>query len=331
MILQIAILAIGLVLLIKGADMLIESACRLACMAGISQFIVGLTIVAFGTSAPETAVGIFSALDGTNLVSLGDVVGSDIANILLILGITALIRPTLVEHSILTKDVPFSFVVQIFLAGIVLAFSGIPFWGGIALLGGFVLFLYYVYRRAREGIIEVEHAVAEVVDDAIHHKKPEEYTEHERRSHVIFKAIVVLLLSLAAIVFGANLVVTSAETIAKMIGVSEVIIGLTMVAVGTSLPELVTCVIAALKNDSDLAVGNIIGSNIYNILLVLGISATIHPIVTDTSMVVDLLFMLGATLLLFFLCLRRGIISRFYGLILLAAYGIFLYFEVAVH
>lgn len=244
----------GAALLVKGADMLVNGGEGIALKSGVSALVVGLTVVAFGTSAPELAVSLTAALRGSGDVSFGNVVGSNIANIALILGMTALIRPVVVNRSLIRRELPF----LIFISVITCVIGYRMQVGRFTALGLLVLFAYYLFTCFKSPPSETE------VDD-----------ETARKSYGIL--FLLAGVGVAGLGFGGMFFVDGAREIALKFGVSEAIIGLTVVALGTSLPELVTSIVAALRNQADISVGNIVGSNIFNILLVIGASASIRP------------------------------------------------------
>ncbi|MDD4756053.1 MAG: calcium/sodium antiporter [Prolixibacteraceae bacterium] len=283
MALQIFLLALGFVLLIKGSDWLVGGASALARKFNISDLSIGLTIVAFGTSAPELVVNTFAAFQGHHDIVLGNVIGSNIFNIYVILGIAGIITPLVIQSSTVSKEIPFSF-----LAIIIMYILGNDFFtssaGIISRLDGFILlilfclFLYYVYKQLRVNVN---------VQDK----------EHINLSSL--KIIILIISGLAGLIAGGRLIVVNAVQIAQAIGVSEKVIALTIVAAGTSLPELATSVVAALKKNNDIAVGNIIGSNIFNIFLILGASSVIKPVGYDKIFNIDLYFLSVGTIVLF--------------------------------
>ena len=307
------LLIVGFGVLIKSADILIDSASKLAQLFAIPSFIVGFSVVAFGTSAPELAIGIFSGIKHNNLITLGDVLGSCIANIALIIGICAIIRPITIEKSILYKEIPISFCVQ-FLLLIMLTIGGVlSKIDAIILILLFILFLFYIYNRSKN-----------TTDVLI--KNEIEIKEDSETSKI--KLVALLVISIIGIILGGNLIVNSSTTIAHMFGLSDVLIGVTVVAIGTSLPELVTSIVAAIKRQSDIAIGNIIGSNIFNILLVLGVSSFIYSIPKTEGINVDIFVMLFVTLVAFLVSLRRKEISKLSGILLLTLYVLYMTYKV---
>lgn len=283
MILQILFLIGGLLLLIKGADWLVEGASTFARKKKISDLAIGLTIVAFGTSAPELVVNVIASFEGHEDIVFGNIIGSNNFNLLVILGVAGLIAPLMVQSSTVWKEIPISLLAALILY--VLAnnflFSGesvLSRGDGIILLVFFLAFLFYVYKQLSSVPQDVE--------------RPESNMSNK-------KILAYVVFGLVGLVVGGRFVVNSAMEMAADLGVSEKIIGLTIVAAGTSLPELATSVVAALKKNNDIAVGNIIGSNIFNIFFILGISAVVNPIRFDTVFNTDLYLLFGGTIFLF--------------------------------
>jgi len=278
------LLAIGFVLLVKGADLLVDGSVSLAKRWGISELVIGLTVVAFGTSAPELFVNVMSSIKGTSGITVGNIIGSNIANLALVLGAAGLLRPMLLQRSLLTKDIPISLLgagAIYFLArsaGDSLVLNTVS--GGL-LIAGFVGFLYLVWRDIITG--RGSSMLDEIADT---------------KQLSIPRALSYALGGFVGLALGGQLVVDSAVTIAMRFGVSEAFIGLSIIALGTSLPELVTSIVAALKNRIGLAIGNAVGSNIFNIFWVLGISALINPITYDRSLLLDLGVLTGITVLI---------------------------------
>lgn len=310
MILQVFLLIIGFLLLIKGADYFVEGASKIAERFNIPQIVIGLTIVAFGTSAPEAAISITSALKGNAGITIGNVVGSNIMNILLIIGITALVLPLKIQKNTLKFELPFVIVVTAVLLLLGSLGGSISFVDGVILWALFLCFLGYLFRLAKQG---------ESVTDEI--------AELEE-GDTLFKLILITLGGLAAIVIGSDITIDSATELARIFGLSESFIGLTIVAFGTSLPELITCITAALKGKDDIAIGNIIGSNIFNILFVVGTTGLITPVAFASSFIFDTAIAVAAAVILFLCVLRKKVVSRFSGGLMLAcyiAYFVYLY------
>lgn len=303
-------LAGGLIFLFIGAEGLIRGASALALRVGITPLVVGLTVVAFGTSTPELVVSLKAALIGNSSISLGNVVGSNIANIALILGIAALIRPLDVHANVIRREIPIMIVLSILL--IILLIDGeLSLIDGIIFVAGIITYTIVNISMARkEKNAEVEN----------------EFKEGLKTKLGVPVSIVFVVGGLGLMILGANLFVTSAISIAKAIGVSDAIIGLTIVAVGTSLPELITSIVAAYKNESDIAIGNVVGSNIFNILGILGITALVIPLSSEGISYIDFGVMLITALILLPLSKTGFRISRLEGLFLLTGYLVYIYY-----
>lgn len=304
----------GIILLIKGADYLVDGSSSLAKKFKVPTIVIGLTIVAFGTSMPELVVNIASAIRNSGDIAFGNIVGSNIVNILLILGISGIIGSLKVQSSTVWKEIPFSLLAVIVLVVFAnahvldkLNFNSILKFEGIVLVLFFIIFLYYVFGLVRKNKLKLD-------DKKIEIKK---YS-----GGIIFLMIIG---GLIALYFGGKWTVDGAILIARAFGLSEYFIGLTIVAVGTSLPELVTSIVAAIKKQNDLAVGNIVGSNIFNIFWILGLTAIINPIVIPVSANIDLLVLLVATVLLFvFMFLgKRHELDRWQGIMFVIMYVVY--------
>jgi cation:H+ antiporter len=282
MLISILLLCLGFAALIIGANWLVGGASSLAKRLGISELVIGLTIVAFGTSAPELVVNILASKNGLDDVILGNVVGSNIFNLLLILGVSGIILPIVVQHKTVWREIPislFAIVILLFMANFLPSGNSLIIGRleGVFLLIFFVAFLIYIFKNMSA--------------------EPESVVNTGQKSLAI--SIVLLVSGLAGLIMGGSLVVNKSIEIATSMGMSEKLIGLTIVSIGTSLPELATSVVAAFKKNSDLAIGNVIGSNIFNILLILGICATMNPITYNNTMNTDLFIMSTFTFLLF--------------------------------
>ena len=308
MFLKVFLLLAGFALLIKGADFLVLGSSALARRFKISELIIGLTIVAFGTSTPELIVSIVAAAKGLNDVAIGNVVGSNIFNLLFILGISALILPLTVQRSTIIKEIPYSIVAAILL--LILAndhlytekrANVITFIDGIILFAFFLFFMYYIFRNMKNDNPDI------AVD-----KKP----------YGIWKILLLIIGGLAGLVLGGRISVINAVAIAHELGISERIIGLTIIAAGTSLPELATSAVAAYRRNSDIAVGNVVGSNIFNILFVLSASAFVNPLPYKLSFNTDITVLIGATMLLLFFTYtgKKAVIDRREGFLLMLGY-----------
>lgn len=302
-ILQLILLVVGFVMLVKGADWFVEGASKLAERFGIPQLVIGLTIVAMGTSLPEAAVSTSAALKGSAEITIGNVVGSNIMNILLILGITSVISPLAVQLSTIKYEIPMVIGASVLLAGLGLYDKNVGRVDGIILLLGMALYLFYLFRMAKKG------------------QTAEENGEKTEKKNSILKLLLLILLGGGMIVLGSDITVDAATELARIFGMDERIIGLTIVAFGTSLPELVTSATAAIKGKADIAVGNIVGSNIFNLLFVVGIAATITPVVYAESFVVDTIICIGSAVLLWLCVLRTKKLQRHSGAILLICYA----------
>ena len=311
-----ALFIIGFFLLIKGADLLVDGASSIAKKLKISSIVIGLTIVAFGTSAPEFIVNIFASAQGNSEIAIGNILGSNIANILLILGISAIIYPISAKKNTALKEIPLSL-----LAAVVLGlmandmiidgtnFSGITRIDGFILLSFFIIFLYYTF-----GITKLN---KDIVEEKI---KVFSYS----------KAIIFIILGLTGLVIGGKWIVDGAVKIAEFFNISQSLIGLTIVAIGTSLPELATSAIAAYKKQSDIAIGNVVGSNIFNIFWILGISAIIHPLPFNTNSNGDIAMTILASIVLFVVMFigKRRIIERWQGIFMVMTYAGYIVFLV---
>jgi len=305
-------LALGFVLLIKGADLLVEGASSLAKKLGISTLVIGLTIVAFGTSAPELIVNLFASFQGNPDIAIGNILGSNIANILLILGISAVIFPLAVKRGTVWKEIPLcllAIVVTAFMANDALIdggkFSGLTRIDGLVLISFFIIFLYYTFGISKSGEGDTGVVIKE-------------------RS--LFKAGAMVAVGLVALTIGGKWIVDSAVNIATSLGVSQAILGLTVVAVGTSLPELATSAVAAYKKNADIAIGNIVGSNIFNVFWILGISAVISPLPFSAMLMRDVAVTIAATFLLFIFMFigKKHILERWQGVCFILAYIIYI-------
>lgn len=303
LLIELVTLVIGFVMLVKGADWFVEGAANIADRFGIPQLVIGLTIVAMGTSAPEAAVSISAALKGSAEITIGNVLGSNILNVLLILGLTAVICTVGVQRSTVRYEIPFVIFVSILLMALGLRDNVISRWEGGILWGFMIVYLLYLLRMARKGVA-VE-------------------AEAEEAPKSMPRLLFLVVIGIALIVWGSDVAVDAATEIAHIFNLSERIIGLTIVALGTSLPELVTSVTAALKGKSEIAVGNIVGSNLFNILFVVGTTAIITPVVYSASFLLDSIVTVGAVVLLFLCVVRKQELNRLGGVLLLAGYGVY--------
>lgn len=302
-VIQLLLLAAGFVLLVKGADWFVEGASKLAERFGIPQLVIGLTIVAMGTSLPEAAVSVSAALKGSAEITIGNIVGSNILNILLILGITSVITPIAVQKSTVRYEIPFVVAVSALLAGIGLTDNMVGRADGVILWILMIGYLLYLLRMAKAG--------ADIPGE-----------EKEAGGEMpVWKMLLLILVGGVMIVAGSDVAVDAATELARIFGMSERLIGLTIVAFGTSLPELVTSAIAAIKGKADIAVGNIVGSNIFNILFVVGTSALITPVVYTADFMVDSAICIASAVLLWVLVFRKHRLGRVGGACMLAGYA----------
>lgn len=305
---QLLLLVLGFVMLVKGADWFVEGASKAAEKFGIPQLVIGLTIVAMGTSLPEAAVSTSAALKGSAEITIGNVLGSNIMNILLILGITSVISPLAVQISTVRYEIPMVIAFSVLLAGLGLIDGTVGRIDGIILLAGMVLYLLYLLQMSKKGQAVIEES------------------EKADENDSILKLLLLILTGGVMIVLGSDITVDAATELARIFGMSERLIGLTIVAFGTSLPELVTSATAAMKGKADIAVGNIVGSNIFNILFVVGISAVITPVIYAPNFLTDTIVCVGTAVLLWLCVLRKHKLARHGGIIMLMCYaGYFIY------
>lgn len=310
---DILLLLLGLAMILVGANMLTDGASSVAKRWGVSDLVIGLTVVGFGTSAPELVISVLSAIEGHAELAIGNVVGSNIFNILAIVGITALVRPITVGKGILTSDIPLVIVSSLAL----LAMGSGPWLGvggarmmtrvdGIILLLFFAIFMRYTFAQAKEAPVSADD-VAEAGDS---------------RRMTVWKSVLWIVVGLGCLIFGGDFFVDGASGIAKSLGVSDAAIGLTIVAAGTSLPELATSVISAVKGRPGIAVGNVIGSCVFNVFMVLGLSGTISPLLFGGISEFDLLTLLAAAVLFWVVgwFFRSRTITRIEGALMLALY-----------
>ena len=322
--LNLLILAAGFAALIKGADIFVDGSAALARVFRVPAMIIGLTIVAMGTSAHELAVSTLAAVEGANEIAFSNVVGSNLFNLLMVLGVCAIVRPVPVNRTILKEDYPVAFVPTL---AVFLLMGGLKLFGGellhmdmdavagtvtrpiaLALLAVFVAYIFVLIRAARKNRREEE--------DAFGFKYP------------VRKCVLLILAGLALIVGGGQAVVYSAKEIARALGMTETLIALTIVSVGTSLPELVTSLMAARKEETELAVGNVIGSNIFNLMMILGVSAAIHPVTVNVASVWDLLILLFVTVETWLFALVGKRITRAEGVLMVLSYAAVIAFAI---
>lgn len=322
-------LLLGLAALYYGADFLVRGGVGLARKLKISPLIIGLTIVAAGTSAPELIVSISSTLSGFGDIALGNVLGSNIYNIALILGLSALITPLRINPNLFRLDVPLLLIATVMLAGFCYWSGGMMRWEGAVFFAMFLGYLFWQIRVSRKEIrAEAEAAgLSDVSLEELEEKAVENQEEMPKTQMGILMAIVWILVGLGILVFGAKVLVLGAVYVAKYFSISDAVIGITIVAIGTSLPELATSLVAAIKGEKDIAVGNVIGSNLFNILLIMGVSPMICPIPAPGISLLDLSVMLLCTFLLIPMMWTGKRISRWEGACLLVigiTYTVFL-------
>ncbi len=303
MLLNLILLAVGFYMLIKGADMLVDGASSLACIFKIPTIIVGLVIVSFGTSAPEAAISITAGLSGSNAIAVSNVVGSNIFNLLLVLGVSAMIISLPVPNSIIRNEFPlliaFSIVVTI------LSFIGgsLSRWDGLILFSCIVAYLVWLIK------------------DALAHRAKIEVKEPQFNLSI---SLLFLFAGLICIIVGGDLVVDSAKFLALQFGMSERLVGLTIVSVGTSLPELVTSVVAARKGNVDIAVGNTVGSSIFNLMFILGLSSMVTPIYIEPVLYIDMIIMIGVTILTYYFSKTRASLEKKEGMTFVMLFVVYL-------
>ena len=313
-------LVVGFVLLIKGADWFVDSASAMAKKLRISPIIIGMTIVSLGTSAPEVVVSIIASLEGNGDMVAGNIVGSNIANVTMILGLTVVVSPIVVERGVANRDIVFSIGAALLL----LLLVGERWFGtdggsiltridGLIFLAVLVFYMYYIFKKA------MRTRTSTLDEEAI-----ETGTTHGKASRGWGILSVILLVGLVGIVLGGDLVVSSATEIAIALGMSQALVGLTIVAIGTSLPELVTSLMAAFKGETEMALGNLVGSGVLNILFVLGIASVISPLEVSGSIIIDIFIMLFVTVAVLVMAKTKYHLNRTEGIILVVFYIVYL-------
>jgi cation:H+ antiporter len=293
-------LLLGLFLLIKGADVFVDGAASVAAKFKVPSLIIGLTVVSFGTSAPEAAISISASLSGSNSISLGNVIGSNFFNLLMVIGITALVTPLKADDEVIRRDMPAVILATgglaiIILDGVIMRYEA------IILLATLVIYLFAVIKKA----------LASPTEDA------------ERKHYSWFLSVLMVAGGFSAVVFGGDMVVDNAKIIASDFGMSETLIGLTVVALGTSLPELVTSLVAAKKGEAGIAVGNAVGSCLFNILFILGITGAVKPIAVESELIADAALLVIATLVVYLFAAKGRRIGRIEGAICVVLYAIY--------
>lgn len=293
------LLIVGFVLLVKGSDLFVDGSASVARLLGIPAVIVGLTIVSMGTSAPEAAVSITAGVKGSNEIAISNLVGSNIFNMLCVAGLSAVITPFVVDKVVLKRDFPVSIAAMVLAAVMAITGKTISRPEGICLFVIFTLYIAYLIRSAI--------------------KNRETENNYEKAMSPL-KSIIFIIIGLAAIIFGGQLVVDSAKEIARMFRMSETLIGVTIVAIGTSLPELVTSIVAARKGQSAIAIGNVVGSNIFNILFILGMSSAFNSIAVVNEALIDAIVMIGVNVIGFLFCLTGKKLNRLEGAFMIGMY-----------
>ena len=299
------LLIIGFVLLVKGSDIFVDGSVSVAKLLHVPAVIIGLTIVSMGTSAPEAAVSITAGIKGSNEIAISNLVGSNVFNMLCVAGVSALITPFLIDKTVLKRDFPLSIAVMALAT--VMAFTGRT----VTRIEGIILFVIFVAY------------IAYLIRNAI---KNREKSNNNKKPMSPVKSVLFILIGLAAIVGGGQLVGESAKVIAKTFGMSETLIGVTIVAIGTSLPELVTSIVAAYKGQSEIAIGNVVGSNIFNIAFILGMSSSFTPIAVVNEALIDNIVMMAVNAIGFVFCLTGKRLNRVEGAVMIGIYVLYTVF-----
>ena len=318
MVIDIILFVIGFVFLIKGADVLVDGSSSVAKRFGVSSFFIGLTVVAVGTSAPELVVSTLASARGSAGIALGNIIGSNLSNTLLILGVCAIIAPLTVKKATVNKEIPFSLLAIVAVGILVNDFlidkvspNGLTRIDGLVLILFFVIFIYYTFGISREKENIFKKTIGEMKEE------PEEYKWYVAGGMIIS--------GLAGLILGGQWIVKGAVSMATVFGISETLVGLTIVAVGTSLPELAASAMAAYRGKTDIAMGNVVGSNIFNLLWVLGLAAVISPITFEIMLNIDLIILFSITILLLLLVYigRKNILDRREGIVLVSLYVLY--------
>ena len=334
MAINIVLLVLGVIIVLKGADWLTDGAVNIATRFGVSQMVIGLTIVAMGTSMPEFCVSMVSALKGTPDLAVGNVVGSNTLNTLLIVGCSALVAPIMVKRSSVKRDIPFAVVASLLMLLFCLD-GAIGRVDAAVLFAGFCLFMFVTLKYAKTtegpaatvatsgavtttGISEASTSQASSSEASSSETSAQEASQASGTS--MLKAVVMLVVGLLCLIAGSNMFVDNASFVASSLGVSDAVIGLTIVAGGTSLPELATSMVSAKKGNSDIAIGNVIGSNVFNILMIIGITGLVKPMHIAGITTLDLIMMLASMLLMWFFCRTTYKVKRWEGAVLTIIY-----------
>lgn len=334
MAINIVLLVLGVIIVLKGADWLTDGAVNIATRFGVSQMVIGLTIVAMGTSMPEFCVSMVSALKGTPDLAVGNVVGSNTLNTLLIVGCSALVAPIMVKRSSVKRDIPFAVVASLLMLLFCLD-GAIGRVDAAVLFAGFCLFMFVTlkYAKTTEGTAEAVATSGAATTTGISEASTSQPSSSEASSSEtsaseasqasgtsMLKAIVMLVVGLLCLIAGSNMFVDNASFVASSLGVSDAVIGLTIVAGGTSMPELATSMVSAKKGNSDIAIGNVIGSNVFNILMIIGITGLVKPMHIAGITTLDLIMMLASMLLMWFFCRTTYKVKRWEGAVLTIIY-----------
>ncbi|MDF2871774.1 MAG: sodium:proton exchanger [Anaerocolumna sp.] len=323
---QFILLIFGLVLILKSADILIDSSAKIARKYGISSFIIGITVVAFGTSAPELVVGILSGIRGTNQLTLGNVIGSSLSNLALIAGLSSMILALIIKDSLVKKELPMLLLAEIILLVMMLCSSTMKRFYGILLLCGFIMFMLYIILEAKKSIPATFDVEGDLDTDNDGNGLNNEIMQKKEKSLLLL--YVLTFLSLGGLIIGGKLTVDSSTLIATSFGLSQTLIGITIVSLATTMPELVTSIIAVIKKEPDIVMGNCIGSNLFNILFVLGISTTISPISIEKSLWIDLVITILLTIYIFIVSVIRKKLNRIDGILLFVTYLGFMTYKI---
>lgn len=308
LLIQVVLLVVGFVMLIKGANWFVDGASGIAAKFGIPQLVIGLTIVAMGTSAPEAAVSIAAALKGNAGITVGNVLGSNILNVFIILGVTAVITTLAVAKSTVKCEIPYMIGITVLFLFLGKTGGEITFIEGVILWGAFIAYLVYLFAMA---------------------KNNKEEEPEEKKESKVWKLLLFTVVGLVFIVLGSDVSVDAASAIAKTFGMSDRLIGLTIVALGTSLPELFTSVTAATKGKADIAIGNIVGSNIFNILFVVGTTALITPVAFEAKFIIDTAIVIASGVMLWLFVLPKKQLNRVAGVVMLCGYVAYFVYLIA--
>lgn len=327
MAINIVLLVLGVIIVLKGADWLTDGAVNIATRFGVSQMVIGLTIVAMGTSMPEFCVSMVSALKGTPDLAVGNVVGSNTLNTLLIVGCSALVAPIMVKRSSVKRDIPFAVVASLLMLLFCLD-GAIGRVDAAVFFAGFCLFMFVTLKYAKTteehaatvATMGAAMATAAAASTSVSEASTSQPSAPEASVASMLKAVVMLVVGLLCLIAGSNMFVDNASFVASSLGVSDAVIGLTIVAGGTSLPELATSMVSAKKGNSDIAIGNVIGSNVFNILMIIGITGLVKPMHISGITTLDLIMMLASMLLMWFFCRTTYKVKRWEGAVLTIVY-----------